>query len=220
MQRVAIYTAVFGGYDAPLPQPACPGVDYICFTDAPGADTPANWRIEPRRPRYQHPRMSAKLFKMRPDVELRSYRYTIWIDGNLQITTDTFAAQLLDVLNPSGLALFRHPDRNKVVDEVAASAPIRKYGGLPLAEQVKHYERRGYPDTNGLYACGVLVRDGAVPRIRRLNRNWMRENERWTYQDQLSLPYLLWKLRMEPGIIPYNLWDNPLFGFVPHASDL
>jgi hypothetical protein len=48
----------------------------------------------------------------------------------------------------------------------------------------------------------------------------MRENERWTYQDQLSLPYLLWKLRMEPGIIPYNLWDNPLFGFVPHASDL
>jgi hypothetical protein len=157
---------------------------------------------------------------MRPDVELRSYRYTIWIDGNLQITTDTFAAQLLDVPNLSGLALFRHPDRDNVVDEAAVSASMRKYAGLPLAEQVQHYQRRGYPGTNGLYACGVLVRDGAVRRIRRLDRKWMRENERWTYQDQLSLPYLLWKLRLEPSIIPYNLWDNPLFGFVPHASEL
>ena len=49
---------------------------------------------------------------------------------------------------------------------------------------------------------------------------WLRENRRWSYQDQLSLPYLLWKLDIEPAVIPYPLWGNGLFDFVEHASEL
>ena len=220
MQHIAIYTAIFGEYDALLPQPECPGVDYVCFTDAHDLVAHPNWRVEPRPPRYRDPRLSAKWFKMRPDKELRPYRYTVWIDGCLRITTDSFAERVMAALNASGIALFRHPDRDNIVDEVAASMPMPQYDGLPLAEQVQHYRHQGYPLDHGLYAAGVLVRDNAARRIRRLNRRWMRENLRWTYQDQLSLPYLLWKLRIEPGIIPYNLWDNPLFERLPHASDL
>jgi O-antigen biosynthesis protein len=220
MRRIAIYTAIFGGYDAPLPQPPCPDVDYICFTDVPQPDAPDNWRIEIRRPRHKHPRLAAKWFKMRPDRELRSYRHTIWIDGGLRIATDTFAERAMAALDGSPVALFRHPDRDNIMDEAEISAMMPKYDGLPVLRQVEHYRKAGYPATNGLYAGGVLVRDGSDRRIRRLNRLWMRENLKWTYQDQLSLPYLFWKLDIEPGVIPYDLWDNPLFDFVPHASEL
>jgi hypothetical protein len=56
--------------------------------------------------------------------------------------------------------------------------------------------------------------------MRRLNEAWLAECLRWTYQDQLSLPYLLWRHNVRPALIPYNLWDNHLIGLQPHLSDL
>jgi hypothetical protein len=215
-----VYTAIFGGYDSLKAQPVSPGVDYICFTDDPNLQAPSMWRVEVRAPRYKHPRLSAKWFRMRPDRELPQYRHTIWIDGSVTIATDTFVAEVMSALDGSGLALFQHPDRDNIFDEVQASMPMRKYAGLPLQQQVEHYRARGFPGTNGLYASGVMVRDSSNRRIRRLGREWMRENVRWTYQDQLSLPYLLWRVAITPGVIPYNLWDNPLFTLTPHTSDL
>lgn len=218
--RVAIYTAIFGGYDLPKLQPSCYGADFVCFTDNETLQPPGGWRVRVCRPRYDHPRLAAKWFKTRPDKALPQYRYTIWIDGSVAISTDAFASQVLASLNNSGLALCRHPDRDSVFDEVPASLEMRKYKGLPLREQVEHYRAQGYDGNNGLYAAGILVRDSANERIRRLGRLWMEENIRWSYQDQLSLPYLLWRLGLSPGIIPYYLWDNPLFRVLSHMSDL
>lgn len=217
---MAVYTAIFGGYDTLLPQPDCPDVDYVCFTDSDDLVAPPNWRIERRRPRYRHPRLSAKWFKMHPDKELPAHRYTIWIDGCLKITSDSFVEEAISALNGSGIALFRHPDRDNIVDEVAASVPMAKYAGLSLAAQVQHYQRCGFQLSSGLYACALIVRDGATQQISDLNRMWMDENVRWTYQDQLSFPYVCWKLDLSPGVIPYNFWENPLFDRLPHLSDL
>lgn len=117
------------------------------------------------------------------------------------------------------MALFAHPDRDNISDEAEVSAQMIKYDGRPVRRQVEYYKSRGYPD-NGLWAAGILARDNRNRRIRKLGRRWMGENVKWTYQDQISLPYLLWKLRIAPGTIPYNLWDNPLFDLEPHASEL
>ena len=55
---------------------------------------------------------------------------------------------------------------------------------------------------------------------RRLRRRWMLDR-RWSYQDQLSLPYLLWKLRIEPAVDSLRPLGQPAVrAFVPHASDL
>jgi hypothetical protein len=218
--RVAVYTAIYGGYDLLHPQPSSPDVDYICFTDADDLDAPPNWHIERRAPRYAHPRLSAKWFKMHPDKELPSHRYTIWIDGCMKVASASFAEEAMSALNDSGIAVFRHPDRDNIADEVVASEPLAKYAGLALADQVLHYQRCGFELCHGLYACGVIVRDNASERISDLNRLWMEENVRRSYQDQLSFPYVCWKLGLTPGVIPYNFWDNPLFERLPHLSDL
>ena len=219
MDRVAVYTAIFGTHDALKSQPDLEGVDLVCFTDDPSLRSD-RWRVEVRPPRYGHPRMSAKWFKLNPHVELEAYRYTVWIDASLQLTTETFAKEVLSFLDGKGLALFRHPDRDNIVDEAAVSATMLKYQGERVHEQVEHYRRKGFRSQNGLFAGGVLVRDNASRAIRRLNRTWMREILRWSSQDQLSLPYVLWKLDIAPGIIPYNLWDNPLFTWHAHATEL
>lgn len=206
-----VYTALFGDYDDLREQPRSPGVEFVCFTDDPGLRV-QGWDVRVRRPRYHHPRMAAKWYKLLAHRALPETRHAIWIDACVTLTAPDSAARLLGALGPAGLALCRHPDRDNIYDEAEASRTLRKYDGLPLREQVATYRAAGLPERHGLWAGTVIVRDLGRPAIRRLGRWWMRENLRWTYQDQLSLPYVLWRLDIAPTPLPWHLWDNDVFG--------
>ena len=74
-----------------------------------------------------------------------------------------------------------------------------------------------------MWCTGLLVRDNEDERIRRLDEMWMEENVRWSYQDQISLAYLFWRLGIEPGVIPLTggpLQDNDLFSIERHRTEL
>ena len=218
MRRTAIYTAIFGGYDSLRVQPQIPGIDYVCFTDG-AQPAVAGWKVIRAKSRFRHPRMSAKWYKARPDLTmLKQYDCTIWIDGGVQIETVDFAAVVLASMH-DGLSLFRHPIRDSAMGEAVFCLPIEKYDELPMVEQVEHYMQRGFPDRTGLYAGTVFGRDMRNPLVTRLGKLWMRECVRWGYQDQLSLPYILWLLGIEPGVIPFDLWDGKLISMVAHASE-
>jgi hypothetical protein len=205
-----VYTALFGGYDELPAQPRVPGVPFVCFTDDRRLRA-AGWDIRVRRPRHPHPRMAAKWYKLLAHRALPGVRHAIWIDACVRLCAPRSVDRLLAALGPSGLALCRHPDRDNIYDEAEASLTLAKYDGLPIREQVEAYGREGLPDSHGLWAGTVLVRDLSRPEIRRLGRWWMRENLRWTYQDQLSLPYVLWRLDIAPDPLPFPLWDNDVF---------
>jgi hypothetical protein len=155
--RIAIYTAIYGGHDRPAPQPELDGVDWVCFTDN-AALLAAPWTMRLMPSRYEHPRLSAKWFKTHPHRAVGGYRWTIWIDGNVQVTSPTFVPELLQILGDQPLAIFPHPDRDNIFDEAAVSAAMPKYHGLPVVERVEHYHRQGFAGSE-LYACGVLVRE-------------------------------------------------------------
>ena len=72
---------------------------------------------------------------------------------------------------------------------------------------------------HGLFAGGVIARRRDDPVIRRLNEMWLEENVRFTYQDQLSLPFLLWKLDVHPAIFPQHLWRTRWGRWNAHAHD-
>jgi hypothetical protein len=204
-ERVAIYTALFGGYDAlPAAMPQDIGVDWICFTDDPGLRADG-WHMEVAPARYDHPRMSAKWFKARPDAALPQHRRTIWIDANMQVDARAFAREAL-AFATDGLAVFRHPQRGCVYREAKASARTAptKYADQPLMAQVASYRAEGYPVRNGLYALGTIVRDRDMASVRELGQVWLAECERWSYQDQLSFPVVAWRLGITPSVFPYH----------------
>lgn len=216
MPGTVIYTAIFGGYDELRdPPPAPAGVEYVCFTDDRSLRS-EHWQVKVRRPRYPDPRLAAKWFKMNPHRALPGYRRSIWVDGGIQLSGSGFAGEVLRYLPASGLALFPHPARTSVAQEVQELVRLGRFAGQPFREQLAHYRAMGFPDDSGLYAGTIVVRDHASREIRRLGRLWMAENLRWTFRDQLSLPYVLWKLGITPGVVPYDLWDNPLFTMVAH----
>jgi hypothetical protein len=220
MANVVIYTAIFGGYDYLKPLPSMPGVKAVCFTDDPTLSA-QGWEIVHWRFANQpsHPRMAAKWFRMYPNECLPDHRFTIWVDASLRITDPFFAGWMMKCLGNNDLALFSHPERKTLDAEVEASETMQKYDGHDMRAQVQHYRDLGYEDQSGLYAAGVLVRE-TTPRMIGLGNDWWVENGTWTYQDQLSLPFLLWQKGITPNVIPGNIFNNEWLFWEPHQSNL
>jgi hypothetical protein len=210
VNRVAIFTAICGGHDRPKPTRALPGADWHLWTDRPTGAT-HGWTEHLFRPRYQSPRLSAKWVRLNPELLLPDYDLTVWIDASITVVDPAFASLFEPGFAADGFSLFRHPDRDNIYDECAASEPMGKYAGEPMREQCEHYRAGGLPSGHGLWATGVLIRNNRSERLRAMNLDWMNENVRWSCQDQLSLPWVLWKHRIVPTPIPFSLWTCPLF---------
>ena len=238
--RVCVYTAIYGEYDdLKPPAPQSVPTDFICYTDNPAMRPAGAWRVvyDQRLPDL-HPRLRAKWFKTHPhllfpDGRPPAWRYhaadprrlwhrydaVIWIDGSIRVTGAAFARDMAASLGPEGTAFCRHPDRDCIYDEATASLRWAKYHGLPIAAQVESYRAEGYPAHHGLMACTVIVRDPRATQWHAIDEAWWQENLLWTYQDQLSLPVVLWRRHRQVGWIPGHLWRHPLFEWVPHRID-
>lgn len=192
----AVVTANFGSYDRPrAPKPQDTECEWICFTDDPALEAPG-WRVLMVRPRYEHPNMAAKVFKM------ESWARTVWIDANIEVTSSSFVREALASAR-DGLALYQHPRRDCIYAEAEASLGNESQGGrydeLPIADQVASYRAEGHPAHGGLYACGIIAWEGSD-----IGEAWLRECERWGYQDQISFPVVCRRAGIRPG-----LFDHP-----------
>jgi hypothetical protein len=213
--KVAVYTCVTNGYDSLLYHPNIPGVSFICFTDKEPADA-RGWDIELLEDLGLSPRMAAKRPKiMAPQRELADYDYTIWVDGNCQIVGEDAVEGILSYLDHEDFALHAHPGRDCIYEAQASLNVPLKYDDQPVLTQAAHYRAEGHPEHWGLWACGSMARrrSGAMDD---LMVDWMLENEEWTIQDQISLPFVLRKHGMRPASFPYGQNVNPLLRICPH----
>lgn len=202
---VVLYTANYGGRDSwhpPVEQDvAC---SYVAYTDGDRAPYPWVWTRRARPPTsIQHPNMQAKWFKTHPPVA--DDEIAIWVDASMEITSPAFVREAVDALAESCVAVFEHPRRSRVADEVDASLGAEGQGGrystLPLRAQLEHYRQLGFTDRWGLYACGVIVWGSGIV-ARSLGHRWFIECERWGYQDQISFPYVCWRTGVRPATFP------------------
>jgi hypothetical protein len=238
--RTCIYTAIYGGYDRLKPQPAQTiPVDFICFTDDDRIEAVSPWRVVCRRRPESHPRMQAKFYKvlshvafepparrwglswLRPNRQRTAYDFAIWIDGSVQVKTPDFAATMLSSIGRYGWAMFVHPNWDNLHEEVACLEGMPRFKGIPFRPQVDAYFAEGCPAT-GIHphmATGVIARDMRVVALVDVNKRWWDEHLRWTYRDQVSLPYVLWKLNYGYDPIRLNMWQNHLFDVLAHRID-
>jgi len=203
----AVYTAVYGNYDRlikPVPQDI--PVEWYCFTDrAPAAAQ--GWNVMVESPQDPDPRLSAKWPKMMPDAVLPEHKWTIWIDANLAIDSESFVREALTYAK-SGIAVFRHPFRRSICHEAYSCLRRPDSRGMPVLDQVRHYYREGYEDQS-LYACGVLIRDRDRWAASGAGRMWFGECIRWSTRDQLSFPVVLARLGLTPSVFPFHIGRAP-----------
>lgn len=143
------------------------------------------------------------------------YDVTIWIDSTITLTdARRFVAECLSSLEGKEIALFRHPERTGIVEEASVSEAMPKYRGQRIVEQAMGYVREGMP-LGTLYAGGVVAR--SAPLID-FGTTWIGEM-RLSLQDQISLPYALWKHGITPGIIPGSVYGSEYHSFKWEGPD-
>lgn len=212
--RIAAVCAIYGGYDLIPPVPD--GVDdAVLVTDRP---VRSGWRnvVEPSD---EHPRLAAKRPRCRPD------RYTdceasLWMDGSIHVLDDRFILRVRERLAEHEIVLWDHPeDRDCLLQEAEHCHDWPKYGDEPLLDQARHYLAQGMPEHFGLWATGCIARRH-TDRMAALGDAWLAEMYRWTIQDQVSLPYLLWREGITPATFGIDQLENDMVAVMAHAQEL
>ncbi len=214
---LVIYTSLFGNYDH-LP-PVCMehhGVEFVCFTDqdisAPG------WKIERREPSHTSSNLAAKYFKLMPHKVFPNREYSLFVDANTLFKgrLDSFVAKWLQAHD---FVMWRHPNRDDIVDEAEAIILANKDDPETVSRQMAKYEKEGFPRHAGLYECSFIWRKHHSPEIKDLMEAWWQEVSTQSCRDQISFYHLVHKKGPKPLALPNSLGDsrdNVLLSKLPH----
>ena len=215
-----LVTALYGDFEPVRPLRPDHGFDdAVCFTDDPEL-VAEGWRVVVL-PSDHHPRLAAKLPKMLP-FDLVKAGVVVWIDAAFEVVSPDFRAFCEEALAERDFVVWEHPDlwhRSDLYQEAAFCQDWPKYNQWPIREQVAHYRAEGVPEGSGLWACGAIAwrnNDSA----RRFGYAWHQENLRWSIQDQVSFPYLVWKLQPNFGVFPAHEFRNPYLTWREHPKDV
>jgi hypothetical protein len=228
-KSVAVITANYGNYDS-IKEVNIDNKDYFdwfLFTDNDIKSETYNVIDYSFDFDYAHNndfnRLYAKYIKCQAlniDI-LKKYDYIIWTDSSLQIKNKNLITDIMNLLkNKNDLYFYNHYCRNNIIDEYKISKPLSKYENHHMEEQITKYIDEKFTD-NFLYECGIFIIKNNEKNIKIMN-DWWDENIIYSYQDQLSLPYVLWKNNAKPYVLNdkeikgYNgsVWDNKLFGMI------
>jgi Protein of unknown function (DUF616) len=204
-----VYTAITGGHAQLSVRPEIPDTDFICFSDVPLLR--ADWQVRPiEAPSQLSPRMQAKFHKVFPPC---GYEWSVWLDGAYVLDTGELSGRLVDGLvarSPGGLGLHRHHERDCIYAEARHSYTLDKCRTQRrlIRQQISHYRIEGHPTGWGLWGGGLLCRNES-PRVHEIMRRWWDELLRWSWRDQLSLPFVLRSLGQVPDEWPWPLFQNP-----------
>jgi alkaline ceramidase TOD1/glycosyltransferase MUCI70-like protein len=217
--RVVLYTADIGDYDEVWP--VVEQDTDVEFVRCQRADAPLVGQPD---------RLVGRWFKCHPHELFPDADATIWIDACLEITSPTFASDLLHQSAHHGLAMFQHPDRTNVADELHAADPMAKYAGNLHRKMVAELNATLAANPPGLWAMTTIARHHR-PNVALVDRLLWAETRRWSAAtvalDQLILPFVLAATHTpvaplqatwqgQPG---GNLWHNDWFIRHPHRRN-
>ena len=101
---------------------------------------------------------------------------------------------------------------------------MSKYENQKILEQIINYYYKGYIDSK-LYEAGLFIFKNKE-KMNNFFNDWWQEILKYSYQDQISLPFVLWKNNINPKILNEkefikgniskigSVWNNKLFGIV------
>ncbi|CAI9088662.1 OLC1v1023062C2 [Oldenlandia corymbosa var. corymbosa] len=209
---VIVASAIFGNYDI-IQQPkgvsevAKKNIPFFMFVDEETGAYMKNsslldsskrvglWRIiVVHNVPYADPRRNGKVPKLLLHRLFPNVRYSIWIDGKLQLVVDPY--QVLERFlwrQNATFAISRHYARFDVFVEAEANKAAGKYDNVSIDNQIDFYKREGLtpysdaklPITSDVPEGCVIIREH-IPITNLFTCLWFNEVDRFTARDQLS----------------------------------
>ncbi|KAJ7981744.1 Inner membrane protein oxaA [Quillaja saponaria] len=211
--EVIVASAIFGNYDI-VQQPkniseaAREKVPFYMFIDEETETYMKNfsildsskrvglWKIiVVRNVPYADARRNGKVPKLLLHRIFPNVRYSIWIDGKLQLVVDPYQILERFLWRPNAtFAISRHYKRFDVFEEAEANKAAGKYDNATIDHQIQfyeqydgltHYTRAKFPITSDVPEGCVLIREH-IPITNLFTCLWFNEVDRFTSRDQLS----------------------------------
>ncbi|MBT3514389.1 MAG: DUF616 domain-containing protein [Nitrospina sp.] len=211
-----VYTALFGDYDDLLDPVSSADCDYICFTDNPYLKSDI-WKIK-IVPADSSGKMMNRLYKIKPQVYLKNYQASLYVDSNIKISKDPIEL-FKKYLNSYKILAIKHVDRNSIYSEALSCMASGYVDNNLILKQMFYYADDGYPANEALTENRILFRSHNAPEIISLMELWWKELNAWVQRDQLCLCYAAWKLGIKIGYISENpRFKNDFFKWYPHKE--
>lgn len=210
---ITVYTTILFGYDNLRP-PLCiePGVRYVCFTDEPMRCEP--WEIQPAYQPYRDHGKNSRIPKILAHLFVDT-EYSIYHDGCLQLAASP-SKLIEENLTGADLALYRHPCRKSIYEEMNCCERFNIGNGPEMREQVERYRSHGVGE--GLWAGGVILRHH-TEMLRAFNEGWWREYLSGCSRDQFSLVFTIRSIGLAVNTIDADIIQDPArFNFVFHGD--
>ena len=138
-----------------------------------------------------------RYIKLFPHLFFKDYELSIYFDGSFSLNGD-LNELLLRILNPSfDLYFLQHPERNKIFQEFSAVIISKKETREVIDIIEKRYIEENFPDKLGLTENCIIIRKHNKKNIIKLMEVWWNEIKNYSYRDQLSLNYAIWKLNLK-----------------------
>lgn len=218
MKSIVVYTAIAGNYDElkPVNSLWAEEADFVAFVEGSGASK--GWERRPLARCSEDPCRDAKRYKLLSHEFFPEARYTLWIDGSIQVKSQTRLSELIPHwLGEKQLAVFPHRRRNCVYAEAVACIRAGKDQPEVIWRQMRKYWHLDYPRQNGLAECPVLVRQ-RNSQIRRFNEHWHEEVAAHSRRDQLSFNFVASRTGTDYAEIEGTIINNPHFFIHPHRA--
>lgn len=215
MAKVAVLTCVLGNFDKlvdPLEQTQ--PFDFHRWTDE-NFPPIAQW----------DPRLQYRIPKTHGWQMLPGYDTYVWLDGSMSLTNPKALEWLLDKLGDNDIALFKHPWRDTVKEEVqhiddylnrrgggrnGQRYMLNRYKNGLHKQQFSEMLVNGYVD-NVLYASMAFIYRN-TPSVQDALKEWWYQGTRYYSCDQIVLPWVVRHLKVAQ--ITEDVFNNDYVGLV------
>lgn len=210
---ITVYTCITDGFGDILYDPLIveDGIEYFCFTNK---DIKSNvYKILPLPYNLDNDRRNSRFPKINSHIVFPQSEVTIWHDGVYQIKS--IKSLLKSLKSDWSFCTFKHSSRKSVTEEIRACCIQKKENPNILNNQYKSYISEGFND-NCLFENSCLIRKNNSI-VKDINNLWWSEYQKWSCRDQISLPYVFWKLDYKDvTLIEGKRFDNDFFKFREH----
>lgn len=220
--RIAVYTAVIGGYDTiKEPMYVNPLCDFYLVTDQKIELENSVWKVIDVNQYSECTELGntskARFVKTHPELLFPEYEYSIWVDGNIRVIADVLP--LVEEMGAKVFASHLHPGNDCIYVEASDIIALQKAKKNDVNTQIAAYRKEGFPEHYGLFETNILIRKNNDDKCKLIDESWWKEMNKFTYRDQLSLTYVLWKNGIgiqDVHVIGKNPRMNPRFRYMKH----
>lgn len=205
--KKVIFTINLGGYDTLTPIAPEPGFDCICFTD--GDEKVKGWKMVKITTDQQL--YESRRIKHCPHLYLKGYDVYVYIDANIKILSSL--SGYVERYFQEGYLAQVHSTRQCVYEEARKVIELGKDNRETVVNQIRDYIRKKFPKNYGLFANAFIIRDNS---FNDFCESFYKEIECNSYRDQLSLPFMLWKLKPKGFNAIQSFYSKRYLTIKPH----